>query len=188
MHGELRFTWAYGRVPCGALGRVGGQVDFVVDAIRAAPHRTAQRARMKLMPAGDIRQIRDCYSRCCHHYGMDIPDGGPDRQLDADPVFGPALAGRQAPAAGTGVTGRRRGRGMARGWERHTMTTFTVYTVMVQEEQGWRQLVAPAQRPEGACQALADLIRDGNPWTSSRTRTTVICRMPCACGSKTTAS
>jgi hypothetical protein len=97
---------------------------------------------------------------------MGIPDGGPDRQLDADPVFGPALAGREAPAPGTGVgvTGRRRGRGTARGREeKHGMTTFTVYTVMVQEERGWRQLVAPAQRPEGACQAPADLIRDSKP-------------------------
>lgn len=37
------------------------------------------------------------------------------------------------------------------------------YTVMVQEEQGWRQLVMPALKPEDACQALADLIRDEKP-------------------------
>lgn len=121
---------------------------------------------------------------------MGIPDGGPDEQLDADPVFGPSLVGRQAPAAGTGTgfTGRRRGRGMAQGRERHSMTTFTVYTVMVQEEQGWRQLVAPAQRPQGACQALADLIRDSKPLDQQSARTTVMCRTPCGCGSKTTAS
>ena len=96
---------------------------------------------------------------------MSIPDGGPDQQLDADPVFGPALVQRQAPATGTGAafTGRRRGPGTAPGRERHSMTTFAVYTVMVQEEQGWRQLVAPAQWPQGACQALADLIRDSKP-------------------------
>ena len=50
------------------------------------------------------------------------------------------------------------------------MTTFTVYTVMVKEERGWRQLVAPALRPHQACEALADLIRDSNPSSSPRDR------------------
>jgi uncharacterized protein DUF5954 len=43
------------------------------------------------------------------------------------------------------------------------MTTFMVYTVMVKEERGWRQLVARVLRPHQACEALADLIRDRKP-------------------------
>lgn len=43
------------------------------------------------------------------------------------------------------------------------MTTFTVYTVMVKEERGWRQLVTPVLQPHQACEALADLIRDSKP-------------------------
>jgi hypothetical protein len=41
--------------------------------------------------------------------------------------------------------------------------SHTFYTVLVQEQRGWRQLVAPAVRPQDACQALADLIRDEKP-------------------------
>jgi len=52
--------------------------------------------------------------------------------------------------------------GMSFGRE-SVMGANSFYTVMVREERGWRQLVAPALRPEGACSALADLIREQKP-------------------------
>jgi hypothetical protein len=42
-------------------------------------------------------------------------------------------------------------------------TSYSFYSVMVQEPRGWRLLVAPALTPEDACQALADLIGAGRP-------------------------
>lgn len=54
------------------------------------------------------------------------------------------------------------------------------YTVMVQEEQGWRQLVMPALKPEDACQALADLIRTRSHWIGNRMRMTSTSSKPYA--------
>ncbi len=101
---------------------------------------------------------------CCHHGGMGVHGGESGQQQGADPVFGPALVGRQAQAAAGRSPSWGRGKGSSgRNWEKDSVTTFTVYTVMVKEEQGWRQLVAPALRPERACQALAELIRSDIP-------------------------